>query len=202
MNQENPDLFEKLSKSQRPEYLWIGCSDSRLPPNEILGLMPGELFVHRNIANLVVHTDFNCLSVVEYAVMVLEVKHIIICGHYGCGGVNCALQRSDLQLADNWLSHIRGVYLKHSQFLNSLENEDKVLKKLCELNVVEQAYNLGTSSVMRNAWKGGKKVTIHAWIYSLSDGILRDLKDSVSAIDEVERQYCASSGIIMSRSVR
>jgi len=186
---ETPDLFDRLSQRQNPEYLWIGCSDSRLPPNEIIGLLPGELFVHRNVANVVVYTDFNCLSVVEYAVMVLKVKHIIICGHYGCGGVKGAFSRSGLELSDNWLNHIRDVYKKHKELLDSIHDETLKWDKLCELNVIEQACNLGNTTVMRNAWEQGLEITIHGWIYSLKDGLLQDLKDSVSGVDEVDSKY-------------
>jgi len=192
VNEETPGLFDKLSKHQSPEYLWIGCSDSRLPPNEIIGLLPGELFVHRNVANVVVYTDFNCLSVVEYAVMVLGVKHIIICGHYGCGGIKGALTRSGLELSDNWLNHIRDVYQKHRTLLDEMKDETLQWDKLCELNVIEQAYNLANTTVMYNAWKADLDVTVHGWIYSLKDGLLRDLKDSVSGFDEIEGRYKAA----------
>ena len=172
--EEDPGFFEKLAQAQKPRFLWIGCSDSRVPAERLTGLEPGELFVHRNVANLVIHTDLNCLSVVQYAVDVLEVEHIIICGHYGCGGVQAAVENPELGLINNWLLHIRDIWFKHSSLLGEMPQERR-LDTLCELNVMEQVYNLGHSTIMQSAWKRGQKVTIHGWAYGIHDGLLRDL---------------------------
>jgi carbonic anhydrase len=172
----DPEFFNKLSERQKPEYLWIGCSDSRVPANQIVGLIPGDIFVHRNVANLVVHTDFNCLSVLQYAVDVLKVKHVIICGHYGCGGVDAALQDQQLGLIDNWLGHIRDIAYKHRAQLGSLNAHDKSAR-LCELNVIEQADNVKRSSIVKEALKRGQSLQIHSWIYSLRNGRLKDLSE-------------------------
>lgn len=176
----DPQFFQKLSEQQAPEYLWIGCADSRVPANEIVDLLPGELFVHRNVANLVIHTDFNCLSVIEYAVSVLRVKHIIVCGHYGCGGVRAALQDRRLGLIDNWLRHIRDVRLRHRAELDALPSEDSQVDRLCELNVAEQVLNVCQTTMVQSAWEEGRKLDVHGWIYSLQDGLLRDLAVGVS----------------------
>ena len=170
----DPDFFNKLSERQKPEYLWIGCSDSRVPANQIVGLIPGDIFVHRNVANLVVHTDFNCLSVLQYAVDVLKVKHVIICGHYGCGGVDAALQDQQLGLIDNWLGHIKDIAYKHRAELLGLNEHDKSAR-LCELNVIEQADNVKRSSIVKEALKRGQSLQVHSWIYSLRNGRLKDL---------------------------
>jgi carbonic anhydrase len=170
----DPEFFNKLSERQKPEYLWIGCSDSRVPANQIVGLIPGDIFVHRNVANLVVHTDFNCLSVLQYAVDVLKVKHVIICGHYGCGGVDAALQDQQLGLIDNWLGHIRDIAYKHRMELSVLNEQDKCAR-LCELNVLEQADNVKRSSIIKDALKRGQSLQVHSWIYSLRNGRLKDL---------------------------
>ena len=170
----DPEFFNKLSERQKPEYLWIGCSDSRVPANQIVGLIPGDIFVHRNVANLVVHTDFNCLSVLQYAVDVLKVKHVIICGHYGCGGVDAALQDQQLGLVDNWLGHIRDIAYKHRAQLSVLNEQDKCAR-LCELNVLEQADNVKRSSIVKEALKRGQPLQVHSWIYSLRNGRLKDL---------------------------
>ncbi|MFT6777551.1 MAG: carbonic anhydrase [Paraglaciecola sp.] len=172
----DPEFFNRLSERQKPEYLWIGCSDSRVPANQIVGLIPGDIFVHRNVANLVVHTDFNCLSVLQYAVDVLKVKHVIICGHYGCGGVDAALKDQPLGLIDNWLGHIRDIAYKHRAQLASLNAHDKSAR-LCELNVIEQADNVKRSSIVKEALKRGQSLQIHSWIYSLRNGRLKDLSD-------------------------
>ncbi|MEI8342165.1 MAG: carbonate dehydratase [Verrucomicrobiota bacterium] len=173
---EDPDFFETLSKQQAPDYLWIGCADSRVPANDIVGLMPGELFVHRNVANIVVHTDFNCLSVIQYAVEVLKVEHIIVCGHYGCGGVRAALQQeSDLGLIGNWLRHIRDIYHRNREMLDAISSVDERVDRLCELNVVEQVANVSNTTILHSAWAAGQKVAVHGWIYSLQNGLLRDL---------------------------
>lgn len=170
----DPDFFNKLSERQKPEYLWIGCSDSRVPANQIVGLIPGDIFVHRNVANLVVHTDFNCLSVLQYAVDVLKVKHVIICGHYGCGGIEAALQDKQLGLIDNWLGHIKDIAHKHRAELSGLNEHDRSAR-LCELNVSEQADNVKRSSIVKEALKRGQSLQVHSWIYSLRNGRLKDL---------------------------
>ena len=174
IKQGDPDFFTKLSKQQAPEYLWIGCSDSRVPANQIVNLPPGEVFVHRNIANVVVHTDLNCLSVLQYAVDVLKVKHIIVCGHYGCGGVEAALESAQHGLIDNWLRHIKDVYRFHEQRFTGLEHAQK-LDLLCELNVKEQVTNISNTTIVQNAWKLGRELSVHGWIYNVENGILKDL---------------------------
>jgi carbonic anhydrase len=170
----DPDFFNKLSERQKPEYLWIGCSDSRVPANQIVGLIPGDIFVHRNVANLVVHTDFNCLSVLQYAVDVLKVKHVIICGHYGCGGIDAALKEESLGLIDNWLGHIKDIAHKHRAELSGLNAHDRSAR-LCEINVSEQADNVKRSSIVKEAVKRGQSLQVHSWIYSLRNGRLKDL---------------------------
>ena len=184
----DPRFFERLLAQQLPAYLWIGCSDSRVPANEIVGLLPGELFVHRNVANVVVHTDLNCLSVLQYAVDVLRVRHVIVCGHYGCGGVRAAYERAQFGLIDNWLRHVQDVRDKHSHML---EHQDPLanVDRLCELNVLEQADNVCETTIVRDAWVRGQELTVHALIYRLSDGLLRDLGFSVSAADQVTPKY-------------
>ena len=171
---QSPGFFSRLSAQQSPEFLWIGCSDSRVPANEIVGLLPGELFVHRNVANLVVHTDLNCLSVLQYAVDVLEIRHVIVCGHYGCGGVKAALDRVKLGLIDNWLRHVQDVANVHAASLDGLSGEVR-LDRLCELNVVEQARHVCETTVVQDAWARGQVLSVHAWIYGLRDGQLSDL---------------------------
>ena len=188
MVEEDPGFFERLSESQKPRFLWIGCSDSRVPAEQLTGLEPGELFVHRNVANLVIHTDLNCLSVVQYAIDVLEVEHVIICGHYGCGGVQAAVENPELGLINNWLLHIRDIWYKHSSLLGEL-SPDQRLNKLCELNVVEQIYNLGHSTVMQTAWKRGQKVTLHGWVYGIQDGRLRNLEVDATSRETLEQRY-------------
>jgi carbonic anhydrase len=175
----DPQFFERLVGLQSPEYLWIGCSDSRVPANQIVGLAPGELFVHRNVANVVVHTDLNCLSVLQFAVDVLNVKHVIVCGHYGCGGVFAALRDAKLGLIDNWLRHIQDVGAKHRAELHALADEAKRFARLCELNVVEQVRNVGDTTVVRDAWRRGQPLAVHGWIYDVRDGLLRDLAVSL-----------------------
>ncbi|MDW8844809.1 carbonate dehydratase [Erwinia sp. MMLR14_017] len=188
LKEEDPGFFERLSLAQKPRFLWIGCSDSRVPAERLTGLEPGELFVHRNVANLVIHTDLNCLSVVQYAVEVLEVEHIIICGHYGCGGVQAAVENPELGLINNWLLHIRDLWYKHSSLLGELPPE-KRFDKLCEINVIEQVYNLGHSTIMQSAWKRGQKVTIHGWVYGIQDGYLRDLEVAAPNREILEQRY-------------
>ena len=172
---EDPQFFARLAGQQAPEYLWIGCSDSRVPANEIVDLLPGELFVHRNVANLVVHTDLNCLSVLQFAVDVLKVRHVIVCGHYGCGGVLAALRDEKLGLIDNWLRHVQDVRWKHRDQLDALETEAQRHDRLCELNVVEQVVNVAQTTVVREAWARGQALAVHGWVYGLRDGLLRDL---------------------------
>lgn len=189
MRSTQPDFFLKLSLQQSPEYLWIGCSDSRVPANEIVGLLPGELFVHRNVANVVVHTDFNCLSVIEYAVERLQVKHIIVCGHYGCGGVQAALKDNQLGLIDNWLRHIKEVWKKYEKEISLIEDEHRQLDRLCELNVIEQVVNVCNTTIIQKAWKRGQQVDVHGWIYSIQDGQLRDLNVKLSNSKDIETFY-------------
>ncbi len=191
IKEKNPDFFSHLSSQQAPEYLWIGCSDSRVPANEIVDLPPGEVFVHRNIANVVVHTDLNCLSVIQYAVDVLRVKHIIVCGHYGCGGIKAAMEGQEHGLIDNWLRHIKDVYRFNADKLNGL-NSDEKLDLLCELNVIEQVINVCNSTIVQNAWERGAKLSVHAWVYSIEDGILKDLQTSISSIKQLKENQDAS----------
>lgn len=185
IKQEDPHFFTKLAKQQSPEYLWIGCSDSRVPANEIIGMLPGEVFVHRNIANVVVHTDLNCLSVIQYAVSVLKVKHIIVCGHYGCGGIQAALDQKEHGLIDNWLRHIKDVYRYHQAQIDAAKNDDEKFKLLCELNVLEQVTNVCTTTIVQKAWRAGQSLAIHGWIYSIADGILKDLDICTTGLDQV-----------------
>lgn len=185
LKQENPEFFSKLSLQQEPDYLWIGCSDSRVPANQIVDLPPGEVFVHRNIANVVVHTDLNCLSVIQYAVEVLEVKHIIVCGHYGCGGVCAAMENREHGLIDNWLRHIKDVYRFHQQEINAKETWQARLDLLCEKNVIEQVANVGHTTVVQNRWKAGKPLSIHGWIYGIDDGILKDLDVCTNSLEQL-----------------
>ena len=174
----DPDFFSRLSSQQAPKYMWIGCADSRVPANEIVGLAPGEMFVHRNIANVVVHADLNCLSVLQFAVDVLKVEHVIVCGHYGCGGVRAALRDDRLGLVDNWLRHVQDVRWKHLAELNSLPAEDDRHRRLCELNVIEQVINVSQTTIVRDAWARGQSLEVHGWIYDLLDGLLHDLEVS------------------------
>lgn len=187
VKRENPEFFSELSKQQAPEYLWIGCSDSRVPANQIVRLPPGEVFVHRNIANVVVHTDLNCLSVIQYAVEVIKVKHIVVCGHYGCGGIKTAMEDHDHGLIDNWLSHIKDVERMYSEKLEGLEYEAKQ-NLLCELNIIEQVYNVCSSTIVKKAWKAGSDLTVHGWVYGINDGILKDLDASISSTEQLENR--------------
>lgn len=189
MTTEDPQFFEKLVGQQSPDFLWIGCADSRVPANEIVGLLPGELFVHRNVANVVVHTDLNCLSVLQYAVDALQVEHVIVCGHYGCGGVQAAWQNTRLGLIDNWLRHVQDVMKKHRTRLDKLPTEEQRLRALCELNVIEQVLNVGQTTIAQNAWDTGKPLQVHGWIYDLHDGLLRDLKVTLRNASEFEVVY-------------
>src|SRR5438045_2360861 len=181
MKAVDPQFFARLAQQQAPEYLWIGCSDSRVPANEIVGLLPGELFVHRNVANVVVHADLNCLSAVQYAVDVLRVRHIIVCGHYGCGGVLAALRDDRLGLVDNWLRHVQDVRWKHQAALGALKSEGERHARLCELNVLEQVVNVSQTTIVREAWARGQSLTVHGVIYDLHDGLLKDLGVGVAA---------------------
>ena len=185
----DPDFFQKLSRQQNPEYLWIGCSDSRVPANEIIGLLPGEVFVHRNIANVVVHTDLNCLSVLQFAVDVLKVKHVMVVGHYGCGGVGMALRCQRVGLADNWLRHVQDVREKHENCLHVLPDDTARSARLCELNAVEQAFNVTSTTIVQDAWHRGQDLTIHACIYGLRDGLLRDLDMTAAGPTEAVTAY-------------
>lgn len=178
IKEKDPEFFTRLSMQQAPEYLWIGCSDSRVPANQITNLQPGEVFVHRNIANVVVHTDLNCLSVIQYAVEVLKVKHIIICGHYGCGGIKAALESQEHGLIDNWLRHIKDVLRFNAEQFDGLEHDEK-LDLLCELNVKEQVTNVCNTTIVQDAWKQGKELCVHGWIYNIKNGILKDLDSCV-----------------------
>jgi carbonic anhydrase len=191
ISKQDPEFFVKLSRQQAPMYLWIGCSDSRVPANEIVDLLPGELFVHRNIANLVVHTDLNCLSVMQFAVDILKVKHIIVCGHYGCSGVQAAFRRDRIGLSDNWLRHLQDVRLKHESRLGS-GTDAQASDRLSELNVIEQVTNVCQTTIARDAWERGQELTVHGWIYGLRDGLLRDLKVSVSEFGETTTAYNAA----------
>lgn len=184
---ENPDFFEELSKQQSPEFLWIGCSDSRVPANQIMDLPPGGVFVHRNIANVVVHTDLNCLSVLQFAVEVLKVKHVMVVGHYGCGGVRAALLDESYGMIDNWLRHIKDVARFNAGALEGFEGEAKV-DRLCELNVMEQARNVASTSIVQDAWRRGGSLTVHGWIYGLKDGKIKDLGVTYSSMDCVREQ--------------
>ena len=186
IRRQDPAFFEKLSQQQSPAYLWIGCADSRVPANEIVGLLPGELFVHRNLANMVVHTDLNCLSVIQFAVEILKVRHVIVCGHYGCSGVQAALGRDRLGLVENWLRHVQDVRNKHADVISVLAEAAAQADRLCELNVIEQVVNVCETSILRDAWERGQEVAVHGWIYGLANGLLRDLGVTVSAPEEVE----------------
>jgi carbonic anhydrase len=189
IRQQDPDFFLELSRRQSPAYLWIGCSDSRVPANKIVGLLPGELFVHRNIANLVVHTDLNCLSVMQFAVEILKVRHIIVCGHYGCSGVGAALRRDRLGLSDNWLRHVQDVRQKHEQYLAGVQSDVEASDRLCELNVIEQVLNVGYTTIARDALDRGQELEVHGWIYGLRDGLLRDLNVTVTGFQEALPLY-------------
>lgn len=185
MTRQDPEFFARLSRQQAPEYLWIGCSDSRVPANEIVGLPPGDLLVHRNVANVVVHADLNCLSVIQFAVDVLKVGHIIVCGHYGCGGVLAALRDDRLGLADNWLRHVQDVHLKHQEQVDALGTEAMRHSRLCELNVIEQVANVSQTTIVRDAWARGQSLAVHGWIYDLHDGLLQDLGIVITAVTDL-----------------
>ena len=192
IRQQDPNFFANLSRQQTPSYLWIGCSDSRVPANQIVGVLPGELFVHRNIANLVVHTDLNCLSVMQFAVEILKVRHIIVCGHYGCSGVRATQRRDRIGLSDNWLRHVQDVRQKHEARLSRAGSEVQATDRLCELNVIEQALNVCQTTIARDAWERGQELAVHGWIYALQDGLLRDLNMTVNSFDETLPTYQAA----------
>jgi carbonic anhydrase len=194
ITRRDPSFFQHLSEQQSPKHLWIGCADSRVPANEIVGLLPGELFVHRNVSNVVVHTDLNCLSVLQYAIDVLKVENVIVCGHYGCGGVRAAYFRSSLGLIDNWLRHVQDVRDRHDEQLSRMPDEDARIDRLCELNVVEQVHHVCQTSIVRGAWERGQPLAVHGWIYDLRDGLLRDLRCTVTGAAEVEGTYAQAVG--------
>lgn len=189
VKQQDPAFFAKLSQQQTPKYLWIGCSDSRVPANQIVGLLPGEIFVHRNVGNLVVHTDFNCLSVIQFAVAVLKVRHVICCGHYGCGGVQAAFGNTQMGLIDNWLRHIKDIYSSHEKALSRIPNERDRLNRLCELNVMEQVHNICHTTVVQEAWQSGQDLSVHGWIYGIDNGLIRDLDLCISGQNEISSIY-------------
>jgi carbonic anhydrase len=189
---QNPAFFRELSQQQSPQYLWIGCSDSRVPSTQLVDLQPGEMFVHRNVANVVVHTDLNCLSVIQFAVEVLRVRHVIVCGHYGCGGVEAALRGTKLGLIDNWLRHVQDVIQRHTLVLEGIEDESRRSDRLCELNVIEQVFNVGQTTVVETAWARGQELTLHGWVYSLENGLLRDLHVTASNTRELHDSYRAA----------
>ena len=186
---EDPTFFQQLSKQQAPKYLWIGCSDSRVPANQVVDVAPGEVFVHRNIANVVVHTDLNCLSVIQFAVDVLKVEHILVVGHYGCGGVHAGLNQSRLGLADNWIRHVTDVRDKHAAFINTLEDSELRHDRLCDLNSLEQVANVCMTTIVQDAWARGQKLVVHGWVYSLKDGLVHDIGLNVDSIDVLKAQY-------------
>jgi carbonic anhydrase len=196
----DPSFFERLSRQQNPRYLWIGCADSRVPANEIVGLLPGELFVHRNVANVVVHTDLNCLAVVQYAVDVLRVEHVIVCGHYGCGGVVAAWRAQPLGLIDNWLRHVQDVADRHGQLLASLRDDETRIDRLCALNVLEQAVHVCRTTVVQDAWTRGQPLTVHGVIYRLQDGLLRGLGFTAHSMAAVATTYAAALDRITAQS--
>ena len=187
--EEDPTFFTKLAKQQLPEYLWIGCSDARVPANEIVGLLPGDLFVHRNVANVVLHTDLNCLSVIQYAVDVLKVKHILVTGHYGCGGVRASMRDDQLGLIDGWLRSIRDLYYEHRVHLSKLASEEEQVDRLCELNVIQQVANVSHTNIVQNAWHRGQPLSVHGCIYGIRDGIWKNLNVTISGLDQLPPQY-------------
>ena len=185
----DPAYFDKLSNSQNPEYLWIGCSDSRVPANQITGTLPGDIFVHRNIANMVVHSDMNMLSVLSYAVEVLKVKHIIVCGHYGCGGVQAAMENKQFGLIDNWLRHIKDVYRYHHKELDAIEDKTQRARRFVEVNVMEQVHDLCKTSIVQNAWKNNQPLHVHGWVYDIHDGIIKDLDVTFTCTKDLHKVY-------------
>jgi carbonic anhydrase len=190
----DPEFFKDLAKGQQPPLLWIGCSDSRVPANEIIGAKSGEVFVHRNIANMVVHTDMNMLSVLDYAVNVLKVKHVIVCGHYGCGGVKAAMGNSSIGIIDNWIRHIKDVYRLHDKYLNSIEDETERFNTFVEINVKEQVFDLAKTSILQGAWKNGQDVSVHGWVYGLNSGYVTDLGVNFSSNEDLDEVYQLNMG--------
>lgn len=191
IREQDPEFFTKLSRQQFPEYLWIGCSDSRVPANQIVGLLPGELFVHRNVANVVVHSDLNCLSVMQFAVDILKVRHIMVVGHYGCSGVRAALRSDRIGISDNWLCHVQDVRHRHQKILND-RHEDEACNRLCELNVIEQVMNVCRTTIVRDAWERKQPLAVHGWIYGIQDGLLRDLNMTVDSGSDLNAMYTAA----------
>lgn len=189
IKEEDPTFFSRLAEQQSPDYLWIGCSDSRVPANQIVGLLPGELFVHRNIANCVVHTDLNCLSVIFYAIQVLKVKHIIVTGHYGCGGVKAATTNTRFGLADHWIRNIRDIYHDHHDELNQIDDEEARVNRLCELNVIQQVANVAHIPAVQEAWAEGRELAIHGWVYDVRDGLIRNQLKPIDSLEQVEKEY-------------
>jgi carbonic anhydrase len=189
ISRQDPEFFSRLSGQQSPEFLWIGCSDSRVPANEIVGLLPGELFVHRNIANVVVHTDLNCLSVMQFAVDVLKVRHIIVCGHYGCSGVRAALRRERVGLSDNWLRHVQDVRHQHQSVVDAVPGDSERVDRLCELNVIEQVNNVCQTTIVHDAWARGQPLAVHGWIYGLENGLLNDMGVTVTSFEEADTAF-------------
>nr|MBF0682646.1 carbonate dehydratase [Pseudomonas sp.] len=189
IKEEDPSFFEKLAKQQAPEYLWIGCSDARVPANEIVGLLPGDLFVHRNVANVVLHTDLNCLSVIQFAVDVLKVKHILVTGHYGCGGVRASMRDDQLGLIDGWLRTIRDLYYEHRDYISTFPTEEAQVDRMCELNVIQQVANVSHTTIVQNAWHRGQPLAIHGCIYGIKDGVWKNLDVTISGPEQVPPQY-------------
>lgn len=185
----DPDFFSRLASGQNPPLLWIGCADSRVPANEITGTLPGEVFVHRNIANMVIHSDMNMLSVLDYAVNVLKVRHVIVCGHYGCGGVKAAMGNTHIGLIDNWIRHIKDVYRLHQVELDAIKDENKRFERFVEVNVIEQVWDLAKTSIVQNAWKNGQNLWIHGWVYGIHDGLVKDLNVNYGSNDELPEVY-------------
>jgi carbonic anhydrase len=199
VTRNDPAFFSRLSRLQRPQYLWIGCSDSRVPANEIVGLLPGELFVHRNVANVVVHSDLNCLSVLQFAVDVLRVEHVIVCGHYGCGGVEAAWKRTPLGLIDNWLRHVQDVAERHQRCFTRNMTDSQSTDRLAELNVLQQVANVGGTTVVRDAWRRGQSLIVHGWIYRLEDGVIHDLGLSVSREETLGQEFDRAIALITTK---
>lgn len=196
IRRQDPEFFAKLARQQSPEYLWIGCSDSRVPANEIVDLLPGELFVHRNVANVVTHTDLNCLSVIQFAVDVLKVKHIMVVGHYGCSGVGAALRGDRIGLSDNWLRHVQDVRQKHDARLGALSDHARRADRLCELNVIEQAANVCQTTMVQDAWERGQSLAVHGWVYGLQDGLIRDLSFTAADPDQASSNYVSAISVL------
>ncbi|HHI94342.1 MAG TPA: carbonate dehydratase [Gammaproteobacteria bacterium] len=192
---DDPHYFQRLSTQQKPDYLWIGCADSRVPANEIIGLDPGEVFVHRNVANVVVHTDMNCLSVVQYAVDILKVKHIIVCGHYGCGGVLAAMENTQHGLIDNWLRHIKDVYRKHQEEINAIGDLAERQARVCEINILEQMANICYTTIVQNAWQRGQALAVHGWVYGLTDGLVKDLGVIIDKPEQLPTAYRMTNSV-------